>query len=566
MARGWWSWAAALLCAGSAVGVSVARHAILGPDLDRPRGAGVWRITWAVTGTLTDKDTVVQALPPDFRRQHVYDESWKSDELSRPEGRGARGPREKTVWKPRPGVPPDKGYRLTYSFRVVLGAHNPSPAMGGRAKQLDAAPKGPADRTLKATPRAQSDRREVRDLAETLAAVGEPAQQFRAFFDHVAALPFQNGPGQTALDCLRAGGGDDAGKSRLLVALCRAKGIPARVVVGMVLNPNAPPALHRWVEAWMKTADRPEPHWVPADPAYGHFGNRKWPGNYLVVRVGDGPIAAGTGVPRVSLFARPLPDEPAAASGAQAFWRAVSLANLPPAEQHLARFLVLLPVAAAVVSVFRVVVGIRTFGVFSPALLGLVFRDLRNLGWGLGIFAATVLVGWVFRKLLDRFHLLLIPRSAVLLTLIVVFLLVVLILGARGGVQVSGYLSLFPLIILTHMVERFWTMEAEDGSWSSFKTLFGTLAVSAVVAVALNPDAVGRTVFRFPEVLGGVVAVLMLLGRYTGYRVTELYRFRDVIEPPAEPPKGPPAGAPPGEKKADEKRAEEKQGETAPAV
>ena len=46
-------------------------------------------------------------------------------------------------------------------------------------------------------------------------------------------------------------------------------------------------------------------------------------------------------------------------------------------------------------------------------------------------------------------------------------------------------------------------------------------------------DAVGRTLFRFPEALGVVVAVLLLLGRYTGYRVTELYRFRDVIVPEA---------------------------------
>jgi hypothetical protein len=180
-----------------------------------------------------------------------------------------------------------------------------------------------------------------------------------------------------------------------------------------------------------------------------------------------------------------------------------------------------------------VVIGVRTFGVFSPALLGLVFRDLHNLGWGLGIFAATVLVGWVFRKVLDRFHLLLIPRTAVLLTFIVGFLLIVLVVGGPAGVQVSSYVALFPLIILTNMVERFWTAEAEDGSWSSFKTLFRTLMVATAVALALSPDAVGRTVFRFPEALGVVAAVLLLLGRYTGFRLTELYRFQDVIEPDA---------------------------------
>jgi hypothetical protein len=45
--------------------------------------------------------------------------------------------------------------------------------------------------------------------------------------------------------------------------------------------------------------------------------------------------------------------------------------------------------------------------------------------------------------------------------------------------------------------------------------------------------------FRFPETLGVVIAAQLLLGRYTGYRLTELYRFQDVIEFPAEHTKEP---------------------------
>ncbi len=529
---------AALGLALVSTAVFFTRRATGGVDAGPP-GTSVWEVTVTVRGEFPKPKNATQGAtaapqlalysPPDFRHQHVSDVSWKSDELTRPDGRGAGGPREKGLWKARPGANPETGYRLTSTFRLVLGSHTPSPAMERRTREIDAPPTGEKDRTLKPTPRIQCDRREVGELAARLGGA-DPAAQFRAFHAHVQGLPLRHDTGPTALDCLRDGG-DDAAKSRLLVALCRSKGIPARVMVGMVLNPNGPPTLHRWAEAWVGTTAHPDPHWVPACPTYGHFGNRKWPNTFVVVRAGDGPVASGAGAPRVSLFARPLPDAAADASPAAAFWRAVSLTHLPPAEQHLARFLVLLPVAAVAVSVLRVVVGVRTFGVFSPALLGLVFRDLHNLGWGLGIFAATVLVGWLFRKVLDRFHLLLIPRTAVLLTLIIGFLLVVLAAAARAGVAVSGYLSLFPLVILTNMVERFWTVEAEDGPWSSFKTLLGTLLVAAAVALALSPDAVGRTVFRFPEALGLVLAVLLLLGRYTGYRLTELYRFRDVIEP-----------------------------------
>ena len=317
-----------------------------------------------------------------------------------------------------------------------------------------------------------------------------------------------------------------------MVALCRSRGIPARVVTGLVLNPSAPPAVHHWAEAWVRSPDGPEGHWLPSCPTYDHFGARKWPANYLVVRLDDEPLVRGAGGPALSLFAKPLPDQPPEGeSAAQAFWRAVSLASLPPTEQQLVRFLLLLPLASVIVCVFRVVIGTRTYGMFAPALLGLIFSDLKGLPWGLSIFAATILIGWLFRKALDRFHLLLIPRAAALMTVVVAFLLVVVVASARAGVHVTGYLALFPLIILTHMVERFWTVEAEDGSWTSFKTLLGTLGVSTIVALALSPEAVGRWMFRHPESLGAVAAVLLVLGRYTGYRITELYRFQDVIVP-----------------------------------
>lgn len=517
--------------------VFFARRETGGVDVG-PAGTSAWEVTITVRGEFPAKQDpkkqvrVALYSPPDFRRQHVFETSWTSDELTRPEGRAAaaKGPRERTTWKAQPGTAPEKGFRLTYTFHVVLGTHNPSAAMNRRTKQLDLPPKDDKEKTRASTKTIQSSRGEIRDLVASVASDGEPFGRFRAYQDYVHRLPFNTGQSQTALDCLKNRGGDDTGKSRLLAAMCRNAGIPARVMVGMIFNPNAPPVLHRWVEAWVKPPDREETHWVPACPTFGQFGLAKWPPNYLVMRVGDGSIVSGPGTPRVSLFARPLQDRPHAESRLHAFWRMVSLANLPPAEQHLAKFLVLLPLAALIVSVFRVIIGIRTFGVFSPALLGLVFRDLRNLPWGLGIFATTVIVGWLFRKLLDRYHLLLIPRAAVMLTVIILFLLLMVGASAKAGIHVTGYLALFPLIILTHMVERFWTLETEDSAASSFRTLLGTLVVSVAVALALSPDAVGRWVFRYPETLGVVISVLLLLGRYTGYRLTELYRFQDVIE------------------------------------
>jgi len=205
------------------------------------------------------------------------------------------------------------------------------------------------------------------------------------------------------------------------------------------------------------------------------------------------------------------------------------LQTLRPGEQQVARFLLLLPLAALIVTFFRTVVGIQTFGTFSPALLGLAFLSLRALPWALGIFCLVVLLGWLMRHRLESFHLLQVPRATAMLTLIVMLLLVLIVLADRYGIAVTSYVALFPLIILTNLVERFWTVEAEDGSAASFQRLLGTMFVTVTISLCLAPDVVGSWMFRHPETLGAVLAAALLLGRYTGYRLSELLRFRDLV-------------------------------------
>src|SRR5262249_12088920 len=210
-------------------------------------------------------------------------------------------------------------------------------------------------------------------------------------------------------------------------------------------------------------------------------------------------------------------------------WRKLSLANLRPDEQVWVKFLLLLPVAALVVCVFRTIIGITTFGTFGPALLGLVCRDPKDLPGVLGVFIGIMLTGWLLRRVLDRYHLLVVPRMSALLTAVVVLLLVGAMLLGPYTEATHGYVALLAPLILTHMIERFWTVEAEDSTRASFQTLLGTAAVAVSVALVVNfeqpvnavarllkhgpvvpPDIVRTTLFRYPEALGLVLAAQLL--------------------------------------------------------
>jgi len=95
--------------------------------------------------------------------------------------------------------------------------------------------------------------------------------------------------------------------------------------------------------------------------------------------------------------------------------------------------------------------------------------------------------------------------------------------------RATKFMPLFPMVILTGMIERFWTLEVEDGTYASFKTMLGTMFIAMTIALVLGIHALARLLFQFPEILGLIMAGQLLLGRYTGYRLSELLRFRDLL-------------------------------------
>ena len=133
----------------------------------------------------------------------------------------------------------------------------------------------------------------------------------------------------------------------------------------------------------------------------------------------------------------------------------MSLFSLPPPEQRLVEFLLLLPIAALIVCIYRNIIGLQSFGTFAPALVGLAFRDLHSLP-GMLVFVSIVLVGWLMRRVLDSYRLLQVPRTAFLLSLVVILLIGVIVVAndQRTPVAATQYISLFPMVILTGMIER----------------------------------------------------------------------------------------------------------------
>jgi 7 transmembrane helices usually fused to an inactive transglutaminase/Transglutaminase-like superfamily len=314
------------------------------------------------------------------------------------------------------------------------------------------------------------------------------------------------------------------GRARAMATLCRALGFPARLATGFVIRQGANIDPTVWVEVFQNQ------EWLPFDPASGYSLNL--PMNYVPVRRDADVVASTQNVADLiaNFSIKRLPSDPRLTEAElQHPLQILNLRRLPLEMHTVMKILLLLPLAALITAILRNVVGLATFGTFSPSLLAMsfIYADLKT---GLAILLVVVIVGLIGRGSLERLRLLTVPRLSIILTgviLCVVFGVSALHYSMPG---IGAEVVLLPIVIMTNLIERFHVSADEDGLMFTIKLAVGTLVVAMLCYLVLGSEQVGNFVLTYPEAHFFTIAVFIVLGRYTGYRLTELWRFRDLVE------------------------------------
>ncbi len=203
----------------------------------------------------------------------------------------------------------------------------------------------------------------------------------------------------------------------------------------------------------------------------------------------------------------------------------LSLYNLPLEEQSLLRGLFLIPIGVLVVVFLRVIIGLKTSGTFMPVLIALAFIQTKLLTGLLG-FLLIVAAGLVIRSYLSNLNLLLISRISavviVVLGIIAGFTLLAFNLGLTEGLTIT----FFPMIILAWTIERMSILWEEEGAKEVMLQGGGSLLVATITYLAMDHELVRHWAFNFLGLHLIILALVLMLGQYTGYRLLELRRFR----------------------------------------
>ena len=122
-----------------------------------------------------------------------------------------------------------------------------------------------------------------------------------------------------------------------------------------------------------------------------------------------------------------------------------------------------------------------------------------------------------------------VPRLAAVLIVVLMIMSLLSVLSYRMGLELGLTLSLFPMVVMAMMIERMSIVWEEFGATEALQQGAGSLFGASVGYLFMSNPYVEHLIFVFPELLLVLLAMVLLLGRYTGYRISELYRFRDMV-------------------------------------
>jgi hypothetical protein len=201
-----------------------------------------------------------------------------------------------------------------------------------------------------------------------------------------------------------------------------------------------------------------------------------------------------------------------------------SIYSLPIEDQNTFKLLLLIPVGALIVVVMRNLVGIRTSGTFMPILIALTFMQTTLL-LGLLLFLVVVGVGLVMRYYLSHLNLLLVPRIASVLVFVIIIFAAIGIGSHKLGWHSGHAVLFFPMIILSWTIERMSVLWEEEGPHEVLIQGGGSLLTASLAYLVMISPNLEHLIFNFPELLLVLLAVIIMIGSYSGFRLLELGRF-----------------------------------------
>lgn len=192
-------------------------------------------------------------------------------------------------------------------------------------------------------------------------------------------------------------------------------------------------------------------------------------------------------------------------------------------------FILMFPLIVTIIAASRQVIGIKGFGIYAPSIITIALLS-TGLKYGVFLFLTILIAGMASRLVVKNFRLLHLPRVAIMLSLVSIAVSLVLIFGGYFRRTGLASVSIFPLLIMITIMEKFIVVQIEKGAKTAVFLSLETLVVSIIAYFVVSIPFLKAAMLTYPWLIVVVILINFALGKWTGLRVSEYYRFKEVIK------------------------------------
>ncbi len=202
-------------------------------------------------------------------------------------------------------------------------------------------------------------------------------------------------------------------------------------------------------------------------------------------------------------------------------------------SQTVLYLLLAVPFIAFLIAFARQFIGIKTFGVFSPLMLTLSFM-LLGLNFGFTVFLVVLLVSSLLRLFFEKVELLYIPKVALLYSGIALSFFLILGIAVYFNISLNLALAIFPMLVMSTISEKFISAQTASGFKSAIFSAGETVLVALVAYSLVMWPWLQTNILATPEWIFLPALGIIWLGRFTGLRLTEYFKFRTLFKDQSE--------------------------------
>ena len=227
----------------------------------------------------------------------------------------------------------------------------------------------------------------------------------------------------------------------------------------------------------------------------------------------------------ISLFeGRPV-NEPSALN-IFAFWVQEAVRDGVPANTI---FLILLtPFLALIVSFTRIVVGLPTLDMLVPIALSFALVAV-GVTVGLLVLGAIVIASYVAKKSLLRLRIMFYPKRSLSMVFLSLSVFAALTVGVALDFDRILSVSIFPILILMLLGDMIVSVQLHKSPSETFIITGTTIMIGLIGYFAATSNVIQSVIILYPETVLLVIPANIIIGRYFGLRMLELFRFNKVV-------------------------------------